>query len=97
MMMMMMMFPSTNPFGLTKSLSFYTVLFAAQVQRSFVLRSFQTWLRSRLKSNPFGVTCCLTNGRQLSWISSIGTSDSDQHRGRVVTNVHLVPKNSVRG
>ena len=72
-------------------------VFALQAQRNFDLRSFQTWLRSRLKTNPFGVTCCVANGRQLYWQYTSGTSDLERKPGRIATNAHMVPKDNIRG
>ena len=60
------------------------------------MRSLQTWIRSRLKANPFGVECCVDNGRQLGWHLS-ATPDVERKQGRIVTNVVFVPKDSIRG
>jgi hypothetical protein len=46
------------------SARFYFVL---QISRSFSYRSLQTWLRSHIGQNPFGVSGCISQGRRLSW------------------------------
>ena len=47
------------------SLTCYIVYF--QISRSFSFRNLQTWLRSQITQNPFGVSSCITQGRRLSW------------------------------
>lgn len=47
--------------------SSWTLLFLAQISRSFSYRSLHSWLRSCIGQNPFGVSSCIAQGRRLSW------------------------------
>ena len=38
-----------------------------QISHSFSFRSLQSWLRSHISQNPFGISSCIATGRRLSW------------------------------
>lgn len=38
-----------------------------QASRTFSFRSFQSWLKTNLSQNPFGVAACIAQGRHLCW------------------------------
>jgi TBCC domain-containing protein 1 len=66
--------------------------------RCFSFRSLQTWLRSHLSQNPFGVLCTLSKGHYLSW-SMFGESreqGSERRRRHIITNGDLIPKDQAR-
>ena len=42
-------------------------LICLQISRSFSFRSLQSWLRSHISQNPFGISSCIATGRRLSW------------------------------
>lgn len=38
-----------------------------QASKSLSFRNLQSWLKSCLSQNPFGVAACIKQGRQLCW------------------------------
>ncbi|XP_077995708.1 TBCC domain-containing protein 1-like [Glandiceps talaboti] len=61
----------------------------SKISQMFSFRTFGSWLRSSLSSNPFGLSACITSGRRLSWPTSGGDTDkedSGNKRGRIATN-----------
>ncbi|ELT98572.1 hypothetical protein CAPTEDRAFT_226350 [Capitella teleta] len=71
----------------------------SKISRSFSYRSLQTWLRSHIGQNPFGVSSCIAQGRRLSWplAGEDKEARADIKRGRIATNALLVPKDQTKG
>ena len=74
--------------------------------RLYKLKLLQNWLLDHLTTSPFGVTRCISSGRQLTWnhvagrdIKAAGDSSSRPPRkfGRVVTNATSIPSDSTPG
>ncbi len=49
------------------NLLFSVGCFSLQISRSFSFRNLQSWLRSHIGQNPFGISSCIASGRRLSW------------------------------
>ncbi|XP_002736825.1 TBCC domain-containing protein 1-like [Saccoglossus kowalevskii] len=66
----------------------------SKISQTFSLRTFESWLRANLGSNPFGLSVCISAGRRLSWpaTGSDYKEDSGQKRGRIATNAQFAPK-----
>ncbi|XP_071946612.1 TBCC domain-containing protein 1-like isoform X2 [Antedon mediterranea] len=68
----------------------------SKISKTFSFRAFESWLRSNLADNPFGVGNCITSGRRLSWpttgCDSEGKTESGSKRGRVATNAHFTTR-----
>lgn len=53
-----------------------------------------------LKSNPYSVESCITNGKRLQWRlqqqayknSTVGSKHNDLKRQKIATNSHLLPR-----
>lgn len=69
------------------------------ISRSFSFRNLQTWLRSHVGQNPFGISSCISQGRRLSWplAGEDKEARADSKMGRIATNALLVPKDQVKG
>ncbi|XP_033112124.1 TBCC domain-containing protein 1-like isoform X2 [Anneissia japonica] len=68
----------------------------SKISQTFSFRAFESWLRSNLADNPFGVGNCVASGRRLSWpttgCDSEGKPESGAKRGRVATNAHFTTR-----
>ncbi|XP_072043984.1 TBCC domain-containing protein 1-like [Amphiura filiformis] len=63
----------------------------SKITLSFSFRSFETWLRNCLVSNPHGVIACVSAGQRLAWPTSGGDGDG-MKRGKMATNANKAPK-----
>lgn len=62
--------------------------------RAFQLKPLASWLRTKLGTNPFGISSCLVSGRRLSW-PTMRKDKQAKHNlrsGRIATNDHYAPK-----
>lgn len=71
----------------------------SKISRSFSFRSLQTWIRSNLGQNPFGIPSCISAGRRLSWPLAGEDREArlEPKRGRIATNALFVPKDQMKG
>jgi len=70
----------------------------SKISHSFSFRSLQSWLRSHISQNPFGISSCIQQGRRLSWPLAGADKDvRENKRGRIATNALYVPKDSLKG
>ncbi|KAK2154465.1 hypothetical protein LSH36_268g00022 [Paralvinella palmiformis] len=71
----------------------------SKISRSYSFRSLQSWLRSSIDQNPFGVSACIAHGRRLIWplAGEDKSRAAEVKRGRIATNALLVPKDNIKG
>ncbi|XP_072163585.1 TBCC domain-containing protein 1-like [Diadema setosum] len=63
----------------------------SKITQAFSFKTFESWVRSSLGSNPFGITGCIQSGHRLSWSTA---GEDGTKRGRVATNCNKAPKTS---
>lgn len=63
--------------------------------KTYRVNSLVNWLRTKLGTNPFGISSCLMSGRRLSW-PTMRKDKQGKHanlqNGRIATNDHYAPK-----
>ncbi|XP_064618957.1 TBCC domain-containing protein 1-like [Lineus longissimus] len=63
----------------------------SKISETFSVKKLQSWLRSSLGTNPFGVSSCIANGRRLSWpITGEEKEATSGRKGKIATNAHFV-------
>ncbi|XP_061861656.1 TBCC domain-containing protein 1 isoform X2 [Colius striatus] len=60
----------------------------SEVSRTFLFSKLESWLRSCLTTNPFGMTACLRAGKKLAWAQQV---EGTTRRAKVACNSPVVP------
>ncbi|CAH1802199.1 unnamed protein product, partial [Owenia fusiformis] len=75
----------------------------SKISRTFSFRTLQSWLRSTIGQNPFGISSCIASGRRLSWPMAAEEKEGrasevshTKHRGKIATNAHFVPRHQIK-
>ncbi|NXY85371.1 TBCC1 protein, partial [Alcedo cyanopectus] len=61
----------------------------SKVSRAFSFLKLESWLRSCLMTNPFGMTACLKSGKKLTWAQQV---EGTTRRAKIACNTSLVPE-----
>lgn len=71
----------------------------SKASRTFSFRSFQSWLKTNLSQNPFGVAACIAQGRHLCWPMAGESKEKwvEKKKGRIATNASFVTRDHVEG
>ncbi|XP_066858063.1 TBCC domain-containing protein 1 isoform X2 [Anser cygnoides] len=56
---------------------------------AFSFRKLESWLRSCLTTNPFGMTACLRSGKKLAWAQQV---EGTTRRAKIACNSRVVPE-----
>ncbi|XP_022096313.1 TBCC domain-containing protein 1-like [Acanthaster planci] len=62
----------------------------SKITLAFTCRTFESWIRTSLVANPYGVAACISAGHRLSWPTAGGDGDAVK-RGRMATNAQKAP------
>ncbi|NXX86013.1 TBCC1 protein, partial [Urocolius indicus] len=60
----------------------------SEASRTFLFSKLESWLRSCLTTNPFGMTACLRAGKKLAWAQQVGGTT---RRAKIACNSPVVP------
>ncbi|NXV50537.1 TBCC1 protein, partial [Uria aalge] len=61
----------------------------SKVSRAFSFPKLESWLRSCLTTNPFGMTACLKSGKKLAWAQQV---EGTTRRAKIACNTRVVPE-----
>ncbi|XP_008937552.1 PREDICTED: TBCC domain-containing protein 1, partial [Merops nubicus] len=61
----------------------------SKVSRTFSCHKLESWLRSCLTTNPFGMTACLKSGKKLAWAQQV---EGTTRRAKIACSAHVVPE-----
>ncbi|XP_038055561.1 TBCC domain-containing protein 1-like [Patiria miniata] len=65
----------------------------SKITLAFTCRTFESWIRTSLVANPYGVAACISAGHRLSWPTAGADGDAAK-RGRMATNAQKAPSKS---
>ncbi|XP_005441812.2 TBCC domain-containing protein 1 [Falco biarmicus] len=61
----------------------------SKVSRAFSFPKLESWLRSCLTTNPFGMNACLKSGKKLAWAQQV---EGTTRRAKIACNTRVVPE-----
>ncbi|XP_009486268.2 TBCC domain-containing protein 1 [Pelecanus crispus] len=61
----------------------------SKVSKAFSFPKIESWLRSCLTTNPFGMTACLKSGKKLAWAQQV---EGTTRRAKIACNTRVVPE-----
>ncbi|KFZ68572.1 TBCC domain-containing protein 1, partial [Podiceps cristatus] len=61
----------------------------SEISKAFSFPKLESWLRSCLTTNPFGMTACLKAGKKLAWAQQV---EGTTRRAKIACNTHVVPE-----
>ncbi|NXT73170.1 TBCC1 protein, partial [Zapornia atra] len=61
----------------------------SKLSRTFSFPRLESWLRSCLTTNPFGMTACLKSGKKLAWAQQV---EGTTRRAKIACNTRVAPE-----
>ncbi|NXE53899.1 TBCC1 protein, partial [Casuarius casuarius] len=61
----------------------------SKISKAFSFTKLESWIRSCLTTNPFGMTACLKSGKKLAWAQQV---EGTTRRAKIACNTRVVPE-----
>ncbi|NWX89328.1 TBCC1 protein, partial [Nothoprocta pentlandii] len=61
----------------------------SKITKGFSFTKLESWIRSCLTTNPFGMTACLRSGRKLAWAQQV---EGTTRRAKIACHAHGIPE-----